>query len=179
MSTRNLTCVVHECEYKVAKYCQWNGYLDSQGKIILDFLSKKFDKATFLAEMLRVRKPTDEEIKEINSCKEWAVKYPFLSRDMGGDILEEIQNRKVLYHIPDVGFAKDSLFCEFAYVIDLDKDTFEVYKGFVKTPISSTERFYFEGYEKDGYYPVKLLKEYKLDSLPCEKEFFAIDKESN
>lgn len=55
------------------------------------------------------------------------------------------------------------MFCEWAYVIDLQKGTFEVYEGFQKEPISEDERFYsfFEQPEHrtDAYYPVKKVKE--------------------
>ena len=58
------------------------------------------------------------------------------------------------------------MFCEWAYVIDLQKGTFEVYEGFQKEPISEDERFYsfFEQPEHrtDAYYPVKKVKEWKL-----------------
>jgi hypothetical protein len=47
-----------------------------------------------------------------------------------------------------------------------------VYKGFNDKPLSKKERF-FSLTEKDSnkYYPVKLVKKYKLDELPTKKAF--------
>jgi hypothetical protein len=71
-------------------------------------------------------------------------------------------------------FAGDSLFCEWAYVVDFDENTFEVYKGFVKEPHEG-ERFSNMEYEKSHresqYYPIKLKKKYDLNNLPTEEEF--------
>ena len=41
MGTRNLTCVMYNGEYRVAQYCQWDGYPSGQGAIALNFLSDK------------------------------------------------------------------------------------------------------------------------------------------
>jgi len=38
MGTRNLTCVVSDGEFKVAQYCQWDGYPSGQGATVLSFL---------------------------------------------------------------------------------------------------------------------------------------------
>ena len=38
MGTRNLTCIVKDGQYQVAKYCQWDGYPEGQGLKILKYL---------------------------------------------------------------------------------------------------------------------------------------------
>ena len=57
--------------------------------------------------------------------------------------------------------------CEYAYVIDLDKNTFEIYEGFKSGPLVNTERFaYLNEKAEGGYAPVALVKSYKIDELP-------------
>ena len=68
-------------------------------------------------------------------------------------------------------FASDSLFCEWAYVIDYDKNSFEVYKGLNTVSISEEDRFFplYDG--ENDYYPVKIIASFPLDDLPDENEF--------
>lgn len=40
MGTRNLTCIVKDGEYKVAKYCQWDGYPSGKGLDLLHILKE-------------------------------------------------------------------------------------------------------------------------------------------
>ena len=67
-------------------------------------------------------------------------------------------------------FLADSLFCEWAYLVDMDAGVFEVYRGFQKSP-HTEGRFcglplqdYHSG---DQYYPVRRIASWPLDSLPA------------
>lgn len=199
MGTRNLTCIVKDGQYQVAKYCQWDGYPEGQGLKILKYLrSLNLDK---LKENLKYVIPFNydnynkrliefgvpEEDLEKNfvgyetyqKIEEYLKLHPSISRDTGADILKLITetNKDIEIH-NDLDFAADSLFCEWCYVIDFDKNTFEVYKGFNEEPLKESERFHFlqdkcklQKSFDDIYYPVKFIKLYYLDSLPTEKEF--------
>lgn len=193
MGTRHLTCVVKDGEYKVAQYGQWDGYYSGAGTEILSFLRDELDHDKFLANLARTYQPTDEQIKawwlelghdiekddgfvDYTIAKQYGKKHPSLSRDTGSSILEVIQNTSepVPLNI-NKNFAADSLFCEYAYVVDIDKGTFEVFEGFNQEPLAEGERFY--GVTCDGcnknYHPVRLKRIYYLDALPTEEEFLS------
>ncbi len=189
MGTRNLTCVVLNGEYKVAKYGQWDGYRSGLGTDILNFLRNEFDRNAFIAGVEKLTVISPAKLKELwNGCgadpkEDWVtmdvvekfkVTHPELSRDTsGGALLKLIQDGTAVWSHPNLMFAADSLFCEWAYVLDLDKGTFEVYEGFNKSPLDASERFaalpvkQYSGGNK--YYPVRLLKSYSLRRLPTPK----------
>lgn len=188
MGTRNLTCVYHEGKYKVAKYGQWDGYLEGLGKALVGFLSTEFNREKFLAGLAKTRTVTDAEIKQfyvdagadpesqwvnMSVAEKFKKAHYSLDRDCSGaQLLKGIQDGQVTELYPDLEFAADSLFCEWLYVLDLDKGTFEIYKGFNNDPLEATERFAFlsdkktTGHDGTPYYPVRLLKSYKLNRLP-------------
>jgi len=191
MGTRNLTAVIHEGKYVIAQYGQWDGYPEGQGNTARKFLREKFDRERFLAALKRVRWATKEEIDAgyvksgadgsgfvtMDVVARFDRLFPYLSRDHGAEILEMVQESsgEVLLR-DDHGFASDSLFCEWAYVIDLDKNTFEVYKGFNSAPVPAGERFADlpprEKQTSDStYYPIKHVLTYALDAVPNNDEF--------
>lgn len=79
-------------------------------------------------------------------------------------------------------FPADSLFAEWGYVIDLDEQAFEVYRGFQIAPHTSG-RFAGQADEAaiakqsenlgHGYYPVALRAEWPLSALPDKDAFIA------
>ncbi len=188
MGTRHLTMVFVDGEYKVAQYGQWDGYPSGQGADILDFL-KKTDLEMFENKCRKTRFLTKEEIEIIDTELEkdgtlLERKWKQLSRDMGSKVLDFIyDNSDGVELINKMDFAADSLFCEWAYVIDFDKNQLEVYKGFNKQPLDENDRFYFlpldkteiirqeKNHEGDVYHQIRLVKTFNLDDLPTKEEF--------
>jgi hypothetical protein len=185
MGTRNLIAVHVEGQYKIAQYGQWDGYPSGEGLATLGFSRTIVDQAArqAFADKCRAAKfLTQEDIDRINAeLKSGAAsmdaggKYQQFSRDRGAEIL-----RIVSQHEPGIllknslSFAGDSLFCEWAYVIDLDKGTLEAFKGFNQTELAEGERFAAPGLELEktnGYHPVRHLKTYQLDALPDDDQF--------
>lgn len=188
MGTRHLICVVLNGEYKVAQYGQWDGYPSGQGLGVLGFL-EDVDMGLFREKVSRLAWASEEHIKRCwvecgadpnEDYVNYAVgevfgkKYPEYDRDTGSRILDLIMSRDDLTLYNDVKFAQDSLFCEWCYVIDLDANKLEVYKGFNREPLTETDRFYTGKEAGDKYQAVKLIYEWSLDDLPGESEFIEL-----
>tara|TARA_R110000851_G_scaffold97963_2_gene212175 strand:+ start:60074 stop:60637 length:564 start_codon:yes stop_codon:yes gene_type:complete len=179
MGTRHLTCVALDGDYKVAQYGQWDGYPSGQGVTALGFL-RGADLQAFKAKVQAARWISDNEIEALKNTN-WQKTHPQLSRDPGAAVLEIINDADpgvVLQN--NLEFAADSLMCEYVYVIDFDKGTFEVFKGFNKTPLAEGERFASlagqadQDHRGEKYSPVKHVHTFQLAGLPTEQEFLAI-----
>ena len=190
MGTRNLTAVYVDGEYRIAQYGQWDGYPEGQGLTCLGFVRDDMDEKLFRQRLKETRFMSYEEIRDIYvqggadengfisiaDAKRIEHKYPGLDRDHGAAIMSLVQSGKVKELQNSIEFAADGLFCEWAYVIDLDKRTLEVYRGFSTEPQKPDERFYFlrDKEEKDNPYGcIHLLKSWSLDNLPSDDEFIA------
>lgn len=171
MGTRNLTCVVQDGEYKIAQYGQWDGYPSGQGLVALNFL-QNVNLDEFREKIKQVKFLTTEDLKLLDD-NTWKDTHPQLSRDICAHILQFVMDDYTEF-VNSVSFAGDSLFCEWAYVIDLDKNTFEVYNGFNQRPLDESERFYGIKPENRNYEPVKHIYTFDLLNLPTEEEFLEI-----
>lgn len=185
MGTRHLIAVQLDGGYKIAQYGQWDGNPAGQGVGVLGFLSH-WDRPAFEAKLRQCRFLTDAEmeakrkaVSESGLSELWEKLYPELSRNTGSDILMLVQNAEHGLQLYDNSlFATDSLMCEWAYVIDLDKNRLEVYEGFNKEPLHADARFAGLTTEKpcsDGtqYYQVRKIAEWPLDALPTVEELIA------
>lgn len=186
MGTRHVIAVVQDNEYKVAQYGQWDGYPSGQGLDILTFLQTE-DLSLFAEKVKDVSFLTDQELQDrwvecgakpddqfvtMDISDRFKEKYPENSRDAGSEVLAIIQKANQPIQLTDsLDFAADSLFCEWGYVIDLDKQTFEVYEGFNQKPLDETERFYSLQTEGSEYTPIRLVASYSLSELPTKEAF--------
>lgn len=176
MGTRHLTAVIRQEKPVIAQYGQWDGYPSGQGLTILDFLHNA-DLAIFNQRLDKCRFTSDEEYGSLLNSDI----PPEFSRDTGADILNLVYEGKAEVLINSWDFAADSLFCEWCYVIDLDKGTFEVYRGFNSMPVPEGERFAsmakLDNSIDTEYYPVKHYHTFQLSALPTENEFLAVCKD--
>lgn len=197
MGTRHLTMVVLDGQTRVAQYGQWDGYPEGQGNTVLEFLSS-MDRPLFEQKVRASRFATDEEqeaaLKEIGvdvgakgcwlteeQSEKFNAKFPAFSRDHGAAVLQLICDSPAGVVLRDSSqFGLESLFCEYAYVIDLDKNVLEYYRGFNTDPAADIGRFAAlkpENYadeeshdKKRTYQPVRLVKVYPLDALPTVRQ---------
>jgi hypothetical protein len=198
MGTRHLVCVADGGEYKVAQYGQFDGYPDGVGLHILRFVRWE-DNLKQLKEGLKyLRWATEEDYQRVkkecglddtgwmnmDQAEVFGKHFPELARETSSEILEMIvenamrQRPKQIAIQDSIDFAGDSLFCEWAYVIDFDKGTLEVYKGFNQDPEAYRgQRFEnaplneWKSHSGNNYYPIVLAKTYFLDTLPSDDEF--------
>jgi len=115
--------------------------------------------------------PTDEQVKEcakftdLNVSNQSTEDWYCLLRDAQGDFSAY---KTLSYMMDNADFIKDSLFCEFAYIINLDEGVFEIYQGFNKKPGGKGRyagEFIKRDYSDDKYYGVVLFKAIPLDEV--------------
>lgn len=189
MGTRNLTVVVSNGITRIAQYCQWDGYPSGQGYTILRFLRRckldklkhQVDKTSFYDAVL-----DKAELESIESIDNWFELYPHLSRDFGGEIIRYVyKSRNPPKLCNNYKLLSDGLLFNWVYVVDLDKNTFEVYRGCNTKPLDSNERFYnmtdmkqvreyFDLFKSYSYYPVKHIVSFNLNELPKKEKFLDV-----
>jgi hypothetical protein len=132
-------------EVKVAKYCQWDGYLNGQGKTLCNFISNQtkstlkelrhnlsfhgfINDDALRKKWLEVGVPLEQDFVSMEQSKEFKEKYPYLHRDIGAEILELLVykgSKNAICSVNDLDFGLDTLFCEYCYVVDLDNEVVE------------------------------------------------------
>lgn len=192
MGTRGLTAVILDGEHKIAQYGQWDHYPSGQGLTALEFCREVMvddaKRDTFIANLRRCRfeTPADEAERDawlasigvrggtmnMAQYEQWKNRYTLHTRDHGAEILNLVANAE-----PDAqlvvqdswDFGADSLFCEWAYVVDATAGTLEVYRGFNKRP--ATGRFAAMEPKRGDYTPITLAKTYRIAALPADADF--------
>lgn len=180
MGTRHLIAVARHGEYKIAQYGQWDGYPSGQGTDVLEFAVKLTHRETrikFERALEKVRWADKDYLnQEQKTYEKTNVLRPELNRGTGAEILNLVMEGKATQLFDQLSFASDGLFCEYAYVLDLDEDRLEAYVGFQKmkhsdgrfadmSPESGLE------HRKTYYAPVRLAASWPLRNLPSAEEF--------
>ncbi|MFA5186570.1 MAG: hypothetical protein WC551_08860 [Patescibacteria group bacterium] len=188
MGTRGLTIVRLDGVERVAQYGQWDHYPEGQGCDVLKFcrkhlLSKKnreiFKEAVYQTRFISPQeyddlweKDTGEKMPKSGLvdyfvAKKFGTLHPEFSRNTGAGILALVLNGTTGLQ-NEIGFIKNSLFCEWAYCIDLDANVLEVYKGYQKSPHTKGR---YAGAAQRAYYPCALVATFSLAKLPSKKNF--------
>ena len=91
--------------------------------------------------------------------------YCLLRKVQGADILEAVLNKNLCHMLDGSGFAQESLFCEWGYIVNFDSGMLEIFNGFQKTPDLKGP---FGVKQKNGYYPIKLIAAFRLNSVTAQ-----------
>ena len=117
---------------------QWDGYPEGQGITALTFLRDKMDLELFKEALRNSSYIPSEELTALwkqygadengwitmEDSDRMMEDHPEFSRNTGAGILEMVQNHSEGMKLQDsINFAADGLFCEWAWVIDLDAGT--------------------------------------------------------
>ena len=161
-------------------YNHFDSYPEYLGDNIVEFcrttdkeiMDKIFDQIILVDED---SKPTEDQIEECKSLYRkgaGAVDWYSLLRSAQGDI--EAYKDGLRYMIDNAAFMQDSLFCEWAYVINLTTNQLEIYRGFQKKP--TINRYYIEWARRE-YFNVALLVEFPLDDIPVDWLRIVLEKD--
>jgi len=181
MGTRHLTIVVKDEKVRIAQYGQWDGYPDYAGKGILEILHEDLHNIVNGLENCiwvddGIRENMHKHIEEVSKTSiegNWMTLeqsevyhdlYPEQHRSTGHKILKLVADSQTPVYITNsFEFAADTVFCEWAYVIDLDNGKFETYESGVAGSQGIFARL--------GENTVRLVASYHLDELPSEEEY--------
>ena len=183
MGTRHLTCVLANNQMRIAQYGQFDGYPDGAGTTICEFI-RKTNMDEFRSKAEKVIQISKEKIDSIysqfSSNEGWMTleesdrfnkAHPEFHRNTGADILNLVMGGVAEVDLT-MDFVNDSLFCEYAYVVNLDTNELEFYEGFQKE-VHSHGRFANSTPNEDGYYPVKLIAKIPFENIK-QKGFEAL-----
>ena len=161
-------------------YNHYDSYPEGLGKEILRFIKDySLEEMNALCDAIEIVSndvPPTKEVKKtyvregisnINVSErtedDW---YCLLHETMGDldklyDIFEKTGGK--VHMLDDSGFIKDSLFCEYAYIINLDTEKLEFYEGFQKEPQEGNR--YGTECNHNGYYPCALVTEIPISEI--------------
>ena len=90
--------------------------------------------------------------------------YEALHPYMLGKILHALYDGSVSHMTDSKDFPKNSNFCDYCYVIDLNTMTFDVYIGQQKKPDPNS--YFGDTKNAEGFYPVRFVATWYLDAIP-------------
>lgn len=190
MGTRGSTSFVIDGTTKTG-YQQFDSYPSGVGDTVLTFIRKVMDEGRLdeVKEQVRALRVVDDTVKpsaaDIKRLKEFhddrvstgsEEEWYSLLRNTQGDP-EAILRAGVIEDASEFP-EKNSLFCEYSYVLDFDAEVFEVHRGFQQHP-HNKGRFSHQNASDDWepsyagetrYYSVALAASYKFDNLPPSHE---------
>jgi len=119
------------------------------------------------------RKPTPEELEHFAQFRDERVSegddwYALLRNTQGDPAAILLAG----FYEDASSFPHDSLFCEWAYVVDFDEGVFEVYQGFQTSPPTEGRWVDLEGESYPGldeqYFPVQRIARWAFGEIPAD-----------
>lgn len=180
MSTRGTIGFVVNEDLKVT-YNHSDSYPSELGKNMVEFIKSGWDMKSMAERIELVDADSTPTPEQISHCKSWTdldvssrdnQDWYCLLRGTHGNL--RAYHGDLKYMIDGRDFLADSLFCEYAYLINLHSNKLEFYEGFNKDPKAPGvfARLKVPDYTTDAgrlitadHYGVKLVKEYSFDEI--------------
>ena len=162
MSTRGLYGLRYRNEDKTT-YSPSDSYPDYLGAIFVEWLSKK--SVEELKEIFdNTEMVTEGELTELD--KRWCLNHGITPQENWSSTLSDCFGDPSAFGISPVlldssEYILDSLFCEYAYIANLDTNQLEFWVGFQTSP--DPDNRYGTKKSASGYYPCKLIKTWPLN----------------
>lgn len=158
-----------------ASYNQYDTYPDGLGRVSIEYVKELLRDDTVEQTKEQVRalvkvkeddEPTAEQLAplvangrvdgNVSTGQDW---YSALRNNQG--TYREILETGII--LDSAAFAADSLFCEYAYLVNLDDSTLEFYQGFQKAGATIEGRFAELESGSEGYAPITLVKAFPFE----------------
>ncbi len=183
MGTRGVVGFHKKGVDKIA-YQQYDSYPEGIGSDVVEFVRNTsifamhqiFDGIEVVSNEV---KPTPEQIAH---CEPWTdlgvseqstADWYCLTRDAQGNL--EVYKAGLRYMLDAADFLKNSLYCEWGYIINLDENVLEIYQGFQSSPQDNRYVTYepyngvnyepYNGVNAD-YYNCALIAKFPLNNVP-------------
>lgn len=167
MGTRGLVGIKVDGKYS-GYYNHFDSYPEGLGHGMVEFVKKlnkdnipeMIEKCSNLIVVNSQDDPSQEEIDRYGQFSDAKVStgcdwYSLLRNIQGADYLDAILRGKLDHVFDDINFIKNSLFCEYAYILNLDELTLDFYRGFQHQAQEFNpfgDEFY-KSVSKSEYYP--------------------------
>ena len=162
-----------------ASYNHYDSHPNCLGAKVAEFITKvnaEHGWETLKANVAKVMlveedsKPTADQVKKYKKFSNTEVStrtlndwYCLLRELQGEGYLNAIYEGTCLIMLDGNDFIKDSLYCEFAYILDVDAMRLEFYLGFQKAPDPTSP--YGVEHDDSGYYPCRLATKIPFDQF--------------
>jgi len=193
MGTRHLTIVKHNGK-TFGQYGQWDGYPEGCGVSVLWFIKERMDEKRLKVGLAAAKFLDTDEISarwkkhgadgsgfvNMEVASSFGREFPQLDSDMGSKILDYLQESESPEVNDSLLFAADSLFCEWAWMLDLDNQTLRCFKGWNQKPLEDGQFFADMTPERQGeYWPVREVCSFQFDvaKTMSEADFLAYFKD--
>lgn len=188
MDTRGIIGFHIDGEREVVVYNHFDSYPRHLGRIVGEFIASSRSDMDEVRGRVRQMTPVEYDQKPTVEQVEALVSAGFADLDVGSRstddwycLLRNTQSNPAAIlaaglYMPYNDFALDSLFCEWGYIMDFDREVVEVYAGFQKS--AHTEGRFAKRGNPDGdrgYFPVRLIGEVAFDDPALADKIVALE----